>query len=322
MTLLHSTTTAETKHFSHLTLDQRRVIERNLRLPRKSRLSIRKLANILGVHPSSVCREIKRGLVEQQNTYLQTCHVYVADTAHLRYMRNRSRCRHQGKSQSASAFIHDAALLIKNKKRSPEQAWALIQKSASYPATVCVKTLYNYISKGLLSNVNSFDLRLRLCRKLAAKRQKRHLKGRVFPPNCFSIEDHPKELQFAKEPGHLEIDTIVGTRAKGKVLLPLDDRMTRMRHMVMIPDKTAASTAKGLAAIMRRLPTKEVALWKSITCDNGSEFRHLAEQFPHLTIYLARPYASYERGLNELQMRIPRIKSKQRSIFSYRLLKL
>ena len=42
-------------------------------------------------------------------------------------------------------------------------------------------------------------------------------------------------------------------------------------------------------------------VFRTITCDNGSEFSSLPELFTDTKIYYAHPYSAWERGTNEKQ---------------------
>ena len=72
---------------------------------------------------------------------------------------------------------------------------------------------------------------------------------------------------------------MLGTRSNDEVLLTLDERMTRVRHIIRLPSKKAACVG--------------------ITADNGSEFADLCNSA--VQIYYAHPYSAWERGTNERQ---------------------
>lgn len=127
-----------------------------------------------------------------------------------------------------------------------------------------------------------------------------------IPENCKSIDERPAIINERKEAGHLEIDLMMGKRAKGAAILTLNDRATRKRYAIKISGKTTGAVREGLNRILLSMPEKERAQIKSITCDNGPEFKKLAEDFPEYTIYYAHPYCSGERGTNERQNGIMR----------------
>lgn len=69
--------------FHHLTETDRLIIEKYL----KRKIPVREIADELGVHISTVYREIKRGRVLQRNHGLTEEYRYCADTAHAIYKR-------------------------------------------------------------------------------------------------------------------------------------------------------------------------------------------------------------------------------------------
>ena len=116
-----------------------------------------------------------------------------------------------------------------------------------------------------------------------------------------SIEQRPERVNRREEFGHWEIDTVVGSTASSAVLLTLDERTTRYRHILKIPSRSAQAVGQGLAQLRALYGERFSSVFRSITSDNGSEFAALPEQLPEMPINYAHPYSSYERGLNEKQ---------------------
>lgn len=83
-----------------------------------------------------------------------------------------------------------------------------------------------------------------------------------------SIEERPEDINRRNELGHWEIDTVVLTRAKNKVLLTLTERKSRLEIIRIIADKSS----------------------EAVNCD----------------IYYAHAYSSWERGTNENHNRMIR----------------
>lgn len=93
----------------------------------------------------------------------------------------------------------------------------------------------------------------------------------------------------------------MGKREAGEVLLTLDERMTRRRHILKISGKTKEGVAEGLEALRRQYGALFPKVFKSITSDNGSEFSGLNDAFREGDVYFTHPYSSGERGTNEKQ---------------------
>lgn len=308
MTYKNSTTAtgyAPRNTFKHLTFSERLAIQRYVRLPKKDRISITQLAKTLGKTRSTIWREIKRGSVEQINAYYEIKPRCYADVGQRRYEQHRENCRWKGKIDTSAAFIAIADEQIHKEKRSPAQACAIAraQTPPGSPA-VCEKTLYNYISAHKIK-ADCFDLHLKL-RRRPSKKRKVHVRMGKIPENAMSIDKRPEAINERREAGHMEIDLMLGKRAKGAAILTLDDRATRKRYSTKIGGKTSDAVREGLSRILRNMPEKERALVKSITSDNGPEFKRLAEDFPEYAIYYAHPYCACERGTNERQNGIMR----------------
>lgn len=97
-------------------------------------------------------------------------------------------------------------------------------------------------------------------------------------------------------------DTIVGTKDTSAVLLSLDERVSRKRHLVKIDARDTKSVKQGLEKIMALYPAENLKdIFKTITSDNGSEFAELSKDFLDVDIFFAHPHSSFERGTNEKQ---------------------
>lgn len=117
-----------------------------------------------------------------------------------------------------------------------------------------------------------------------------------------SIEERSDEVNNRTAFGHWEIDTIVGKKESSSVLLSLDERLTRKRHLVKIPSRSSDAVRLGLEKIAEFYGDSFETVFKTVTSDNGSEFADLDSYLPKSTqVYYAHPYSSYERGTNEKQ---------------------
>ncbi|MET4862482.1 IS30 family transposase [Morganella morganii] len=115
-------------------------------------------------------------------------------------------------------------------------------------------------------------------------------------PNRVGIEHRPPEADLKQEPGHFEIDTIFGKDQKS-FLLTLVDKALKTVIIRKLPNKRAET----VVAAFRDIEANTFCEFKTLTADNGPEFA-LHEQITEITgaqVYFARPYHSWERGLNE-----------------------
>ena len=160
--------------------------------------------------------------------------------------------------------------------------------SDRFERIVSAKTIYNYIDKRLL-NVRSIDLQLKVKRKTRTNRNNQN--KRIFGA---SIEERPEEINNRTEFWHWKIDTIVGKKESSPVLLTLDERLTRKRHLVKIHSRSSEAVRIGLEKIAKSYGKSFETVFKSITSDNGSEFVDLGKHLPKSTkVYYAHPYSSY-----------------------------
>ena len=165
-----------------------------------------------------------------------------------------------------------------------------------FDVSVCTKTIYNYIAMGLLK-VKSIDLRQKV-RRRKRKEKKNHDDGRTLGE---SIDCRNPLVDERSTFGNWELDTIVGKKGTDPVLLAADERKKRKRHLVKIRAKTAEAVAEGIAKLRELYGAQFSQVFRTITCDNGSEFARLQEAVPEAKVYYAHPYAPWERGTNEKQ---------------------
>ena len=294
MPTLHSTT--KKRSFHHLTQYQRGEIQALM----EQKVSKAEIARQVGIARSTLYEELDRGTVEQKKSDLTTCRKYFAETGQLVYEARRKACRKPYKLDEAADFVQYLEQSIKEDKLSPDAICGRAKREGTFPVTLCTKTVYNYIEQGLLG-VKNIDLLLKVRRNTHKQhsRKNRRILGT-------SIEERPESVKERKEFGHWEIDTVVGKRTAGEVLLTLDERKTRKRHIIKIEGKTCKAVAKALDALRASYGTMFPLVFRTITSDNGSEFSRLAETLQGVGVYFAHPYSSGERGTNEKQNSIVR----------------
>lgn len=283
--------TTKRKKFKHISEKQRIQIELLLKLKKPKT----EIARIIGVSRSTLYEELSRGTVEHIDTNLVKHKKYFADSGQRVYMEHRQNSRNPLKLIKAHDFIKYAEEKILKDKLSPDAICGRAKLEGNFKEMVCTKTLYNYIDQCLLK-VRNIDLPLRV--KLNTKTRKNRTNRRILGD---SIETRPEEVNSRQEFGHWEIDTIVGTVDTEPVLLTLDERVARRRHIFKIDSRSSNAVGEALQKLRALYGDDFTNIFKSITSDNGSEFSKLTEQFPDVKIYFAHPYSSFERGTNEKQ---------------------
>ena len=283
--------TTKRKSFKHLTEEKRGQIEILL----KFKIPKSRIAEMVGIARSTLYREIERGMVQQMDSELRIYRRYFADAGQRVYESRRQNSRPPLKLMKAHAFIAYAEDQILRNKQTPDPICGKARRCHLYDEMVCAKTLYNYIDQGLLK-VRNIDLPVRVKRK--AKQEKKRKRRRAYG---MSIGERPISADAREDFGHWEIDTVIGKAENASVLLTLDERKTRYRHIVKIRGRTAKAVGEGLRQIQQQYGENFQKVFRSITSDNGSEFSDLPAQLPGVPVYYAHPYSSFERGTNERQ---------------------
>lgn len=268
------------KH-SHLTIDERRNIER-WKIEGKSN---REIARLLDRAPQTINNEIKRGEVLQQIKKGRFKKVYKAEYAQNNYELNR---KHSVKKSTTDKEIIKKVIHYLKQKYSPE----MIVKTKN--VTISIRTIYYWMYKekhGLSTKYIMYKHKKKSTQKQASPNYVRYGK---------TIDERPEYINNRTESYHYEIDTVLLTRQNKQCLLTLTDRRTRHQIIRLLPNKTASAVNNALKEILSTYTIK------SITADNGVEFARLASVFDIENIYYAHPYCSYERGTNENHNRLIR----------------
>ena len=245
---------------------------------KKVGLSQAKIAGLINVHKSTVCRELKR------NHGLRGYRPKQAHALALKRRRDKPRER----------ISPETWALIKDKLRldwSPEQTSDWLSKQGC--PTASHERIYQYI---LADKKAGGDLYKHLrCKKLRKKRYgARDRRGQL--PDRTSIDVRPSIVAERSRVGDWELDTIIGKGHK-QAIVSLTERKSRLALIAKVERKTASQVS---ASIIRLLsPLKRGVL--TLTSDNGKEFADHKEMAKALNadFYFAHPYSSWERGTNE-----------------------
>lgn len=296
--------------FQHVTFASRLKLEALL----KAGTGKKKIAEILGVHISTVYREIKRGRYEHLNykdwTTEERYSPDIADKKYRKHLKAKGAGIKITKDPKLAECIEKK---IAEEDYSPEAALADIKKSGlKFQVMICTTTLYTYITKGIFERLTNQDLPV----KRTEKKKKSKVKKQARAAKGDSIEKRPEEVDDREVFGHWEMDSVVGPRGKSKkTLLVFTERKTRKEIIELLPDHTAASVVKAVNRIERKCGAAFRKIFKTITVDNGSEFadyegiengRRGGKK--RTKVYYCHPYSSYERGTNEVNNRLVRRK--------------
>lgn len=298
------------RRFKHLTKSDRLVIETMLRDGKGGR----EIADRIGVHESTICREKKRGQYEHLNSDYTREIRYSPDIAHEKY---RDNLKAKGPELKIGNDIELADYIenrIANDGYSPEAVLGEIkQKGLIFRTMISKTTLYRYIDLGIFLSLTNKDLPVK-CRKKKKKYKKVKKQSRANAGD--SIEKRPKEIEKREEFGHWEMDTVIGKRGESKnSLLVLTERKTRKEIIKKLGDHTMEQVCKALDTLELKWGKLFSKVFKTITVDNGTEFsdcegmeKSAIIDGKRTKVYYCHPYSSYERGSNENQNRLVRRK--------------
>lgn len=168
-----------------------------------------------------------------------------------------------------------------------------------------VQTIYTAIRKG---NIPGIEMK-NLPRKGRQKRKKR--KAEPVPAywkeqKGQSIEERPAAVNLREEFGHWEMDSVVGKSNNRKTVLVLTERKTRLEIVEQLQSHTQHEVAKALNRLEKRYGADFYKIFRSITVDNGSEFKDyisieqaLRRKGKRTNVYYCHPRSPQERGSNE-----------------------
>lgn len=247
---------------------------------RKANFNQSQIAQELGVHKSTVSREIKR------NSGLRG---YRPKQAHTKALYRRSRAP---KAKKWNDDLQHMVEQMLNNQFSPEQISGVLY--LEHNISLSHQAIYDYVLQDQHQGGYLY-MHLRQSRKKRKKRygSKDH-RGRI--KNRLGIEHRPQIVDDRSRLGDWEIDTIIGKGHQG-ALITIVERMSRYTLIGHVPTKHADDVANSVIRLMK--PIKDKVL--TITADNGREFAHHETISTALNaqVYFARPYHSWERGTNE-----------------------
>lgn len=230
-------------------------------------LSMRQTAKIMGVHHSTISR-YKRGIYKKRNIDVNKKYEIF-----IRYLFEHYDRRH-----------HSIEVCIHNFKKR-------------YKGVICpsIQQTYKWIKEGKI-----FLTKDKLCYKKRRSKKNNMMNHTIWNmknKTVLPIRLRPKYIEYRKEPGHLEIDSILGKKNEQYSIISIVDRCTRKLWLIKSDYKNEYYTDK---LIYEYIIKNDIPV-KSITTDNGLEFQALGICAKKLGVklYKCNPYCSFERGTNE-----------------------
>jgi len=235
------------------------------------------IAEVIGVHKSSVSRELRRNRGGRGYRPQQAQQMAVAR-------------RSKAKPRICAKTWAVVEKLLRQ-EWSPEQVSGRLKMEQKIG--ISHEWIYQHV---LVDKRAGGDLYKHLrCQK---KRRKRYgtynRRGKLL--NCRSIEERPAIVAHRKRLGDWEVDTVFGKDHK-QALLTLTERKSRFTLLGKVSQRTAQAVQAQICRLL--LPVQDKV--HTLTSDHGKEFAYheqIAQLLP-LKYYFAHPYAAWERGSNE-----------------------
>ena len=232
----------------------------------RSRYPYSAIARILGVHPSTVSREVRRN---GKNGYK-------VHQAQRRARNRRANARVLYRTIDTSPGLIDTIHINLQQDWSPDQ---IVQRCG----VSSVSSIYRYLER---------NPSLKQYLRRGGKRRRKYGTKRIpsrYQANKRSIHERPSINTI----GHWEGDTVLGSERKLRIVTYVDKVSGYL---------IAAKTPGGADAIHQQAKRQFRGVpCNSITYDNGSEFalHQLIERDCKTTVYFADPGAPHQRGANE-----------------------
>ena len=275
--MCHTNNITKERKGKHLEYSERLSIERQWNRDKRTKVEIAKL---LDRTEKTIRNEIKRGLVKNLTTELIEIWVYSADVAQQKYEYYLKAKGPKLKIDNDYELKEYVEKSIKEDKKSPEVIAKNIKKM-NFKATMCARTIRNNIYAGDIYDIKPTDM---IYKKKYKEKNKDKTVCEKVPPEK-SIDYRPEEAK------------------------------TREEIIVKIPGKKAEYVAQALDLIEKKYKKIFYTKFKTITFDNGGEFRNwksleksydCRRKTPRTQVYYAHPYRSGERGSNENANRLIR----------------
>lgn len=265
---------------SHMTHDERCQIYTLLQV----NCSMRRIGQQLGVHHSTIVREIKRNKGQRG------------------YRNKQASQMAQNRRTQASSVPHKMTVeaiqkiteMLEETQSSPQQISGRLYKE--HGIRISTESIYRFLNANKKSG-GTLYLHLRH-RKKKYNRRFGKKAGRGCIPERIDISERPKEVEKKKRFGDMELDTIVGKNHKGAIV-SIVDRASKYTFLRLVPRGTAENVTQAIIDALKECTFHK--LLHTLTSDNGKEFaaHKTITQFTGAAFYFATPYHSWERGLNE-----------------------
>ena len=276
------------KNYKQLSLEQRYQMEVLL----KAGMSQKKIAHQLGIHPSTVCREIQRNVARRG----RCAGAYIAINA-----QRKTAIRHHNKAKKITFTIGMKQLIvhyISVEKWSPEFISKTIQFEQN--GMVSHERIYQWIWECKHGNTRQHQPYKHLYQYLkhGKRRRKRGARkdNRGIILNRTPLSERPTIVAQRSRLGDIEVDLMMGKNHKGAILV-MTDRATLHTRLQKVASKHSSEVGK---AILNCLQQNEYPTL-TLTFDNDKAFACHTDIkcVTKASTFFTRPYTSQDKGTVE-----------------------
>ena len=282
--------------FKQLSLEQRYQIEALL----KAEKNQSEIALLLGVHKSTISRELKRNTPRKG---------FMTNRYGGRNAQRRTRLRHEHKTKHLCFTPKMQRLIVKWMKQerlSPELIHARAYSEGKQ--MVSHETIYKWIWM-LKGSCKRKDKELKYLYKYLKHDKRRRKRGRLRDTRGLiigrvSIEQRPRIVNTRKRIGDLEVDLMMGKNHQS-ALLVITDRATIRTKLRKLNSKFSKHIQQKTVQALKN----EKPFIKTITFDNDKAFANhlqIAKQLNAKTFF-TRPYTSQDKGTVENRIGVIRM---------------
>jgi len=252
------------------------------------------IAAQLGMHRSSIYREINRGKNRKGTPGISKKGDYSALEAHRKFKdRNYDRRGWDYKGYKIKGWVEDQIRILISTGWSPEQISGRLKLEKNI--SISTEAIYKY----LLSMKGRGDELYKCLRRYRGRRRRFKRRNRYWDlqyQRRKSIDDRPRKANKRSQVGHWERDLMEGKRRSGAILT-IVDRKTGYTLLERVRSKFANEVNQATAKAINR--SKQPC--RTITNDNGHEFGEFwsLERVLNVPVYFTHALCPWERGTVE-----------------------
>lgn len=242
------------------------------------------IARDLGVHRSTICRELRRNSGKTGYYY--------------HWAQSRADDRQRKRDRRPRKMTPELVGFIEGRLKeewSPQQISGWLRCRQSKLPTLSHERIYQHVWRDKLHGGKLHAHLRHRGRRYWRRGSAYQRRGRI--PDRIDIDQRPAIVEHKSRLGDWELDTIVGPQGHRGALVSMVDRHSKLVHLALVPSCKAGGVAQAIEAALGGHKDKVLTL----TMDNGLEFaKHRAfGKALQADTYFAKPYQAWQRGLNE-----------------------